>query len=121
MRELDRNNKKEIHLRKENVEKRQKNIVEAWKNKDSREVNRLQISRIRSLDCRTLAVTIVHTNNGGKTPGIDGETWETDADKIKAIEWLGEVITTWRKMGLEDERRCGEIPTYSNPMRISDL
>lgn len=91
-RELDRNDSVAIATRKRNVEKRQKAIVEAVRAKDENLVSRLQIGRMRSLDCRVLAVIAVTSSNGGKTPGLDGEIWSTDDEKIQAIEWLGEVI-----------------------------
>jgi len=86
-RRIDRTDYEAIAQRRLNVEKRQKEIVEAVKAKDENAVSRLQLGRIRSLDCRRMAVLSVTSNTGGRTPGVDGETWMEESEKIQAIEW----------------------------------
>ena len=49
-------------------------------------VKRLQYLMTNSLYAKAIAVKRVITNKGKKTPGIDGELWKTDKDKINAIE-----------------------------------
>lgn len=63
---------------KKDVEKRQRLIVEAVQRMDILEISRLQIGRIRSLAGRTVAVIAVADNEGGMTPGVDGETWHVE-------------------------------------------
>jgi len=91
-RSIDRKEGKARAERKRNVEKRQKEIAEAYRKKDLKAVNRHQVGRIRSLDCRVIAVMAVTSNDGGKTAGVDGEKWREESEKIRAIEWLGEVM-----------------------------
>jgi RNA-directed DNA polymerase len=58
----------------------------AWKNKDKAKVAMLQMNLVNSWAGRALAVRTVVTNKGKKTPGVDGEVWETPDLKFAAIE-----------------------------------
>lgn len=41
-----------------------------------------------SFYAKAIAVKRVITNKGKRTPGIDGELWKTDAEKMKAVNEL---------------------------------
>lgn len=43
---------------------------------------------VRSYDARLLAVRIVTTNRGGRTPGVDGSLWSAPKDKLDAAASL---------------------------------
>lgn len=72
-RKLDRQDTQARVERKLSVEQRQKDIALAYIAKDTAAVNRLQRGRIRSLDCRVIAVMDVASNRGGRTAGMDGD------------------------------------------------
>jgi len=109
--------------RRKNVEKLQKGIVEAYKAKDMNRVNQLQMKLMRSLDGRVTAVLNVRQNTGGQTPGVDNVTWSEELDKVKAVEWLGEIMNnpkTYKASSLKtvripkpgtEEKRKLRIPT----------
>jgi len=122
-RRLDRQDPQAMAERKRSVEQRQKDIALAYRAKDTAAVNRIQRGRMRSLDCRVLAVMAVASNQGGRTAGMDGEVWVEDVDKIRTIEWLGEVMNQPKsykaslrktvmipKPGVEEKRKL-RIPT----------
>ena len=70
----------------EQVNRLQIRIVKATLEQKWRLVKRLQYLMTNSLYAKAIAVKRVITNKGKKTPGIDGELWKTDKDKINAIE-----------------------------------
>ena len=48
-------------------------------------VRKLQRQLTNSLHAKMVAVRRVTTNKGRKTPGVDGELWNTPAKKMKAV------------------------------------
>lgn len=72
----------------EQVNRLQIRIVKATLEQKWRLVKRLQYLMTNSLYAKALAVRRVITNKGKRTPGIDGELWETDKDRTNAIEML---------------------------------
>ena len=77
---------KEINLKQAElyVNRLQVRIVKAVQNNKWRLVKRLQKLVTNSFYAKALAVKRVVTNKGKKTPGIDGDIWVTDEDKIRA-------------------------------------
>lgn len=67
------------------VRQLQTRIVKATQGKQWRRVKSLQRLLTRSFAAKTLAVRRVTENTGRKTPGIDGKTWSTPADKWNAV------------------------------------
>lgn len=82
----------EIDWKKVNLEvlEVQKQIIRAYLNHDSRMVKQLQWKLIRSFSCRAAAVRRIITNSGNKTPGVDGDIWDTHEKRYHAIKMLGE-------------------------------
>ncbi|MDE2606956.1 MAG: group II intron reverse transcriptase/maturase [Burkholderiales bacterium] len=66
----------------------QARIAKAAKAGEWRNVKRLQKLLVRSTSAKALAVRRVTENRGRKTPGIDGQTWDTPTDKCQAIGTL---------------------------------
>ena len=60
-------------------------IVKATQQKDYNAVKRLQYLLTHSFYAKALAVKRVVTNDGRKTPGVDGVLWNTPAKKMKAV------------------------------------
>jgi RNA-directed DNA polymerase len=71
-----------------NVRRLQARIVEAKKGGKKRKVRALQFLLTRSLSARALAVKRVTTNRGKRTPGVDGEVWDTPHQKAQAVAEL---------------------------------
>lgn len=69
----------------EQVNRLQIRIVKATLEQKWRLVKRLQYLMTNSFYAKALAVKRVVTNKGKKTPGIDGELWKTNDDKVNAI------------------------------------
>lgn len=105
----------------EQVNRLQLRIVKATLEQKWRLVKRLQYLITNSFYAKALAVKRVITNKGKNTPGIDGELWETDKDKMKAVQSLD--IKTYHarplrriyieKFGKKEKRPLG-IPTMSD-------
>ncbi len=70
------------------VRKTQLKIAQATRKADWRKVKRLQRLLIHSFHSRCLAVRRVTENRGRRTPGIDGETWETPLAKLRGVKLL---------------------------------
>lgn len=68
----------------------QKQIVRAYLNHDYKMVKQLQWKLMRSFSCRAAAVRRIITNSGRKTPGIDGDIWDTHEKRYQGIKSLGE-------------------------------
>jgi RNA-directed DNA polymerase len=68
-----------------NVRRLQARIVKAKKEGKKRKVRALQFILTRSLGARALAVKRVTTNRGKRTPGVDGEIWDTPHQKAQAV------------------------------------
>lgn len=77
----------EIDFRKaeKRVKKLQRRIAEAYKNHRYDVTMYLQNVLIKSIDAKALAVKIVTTNKGKKSPGIDNVIWDTNESKTDAI------------------------------------
>lgn len=69
----------------EQVNRLQVRIVKAVLEQKWRLVKRLQYLMTNSFYAKALAVKRVVTNKGKKTPGIDGEIWRTDKEKMDAV------------------------------------
>lgn len=72
----------------EQVNRLQVRIVKATLEQKWRLVKRLQYLMTNSFYAKAIAVKRVITNRGKKTPGIDGELWESDKDKMDAVTAL---------------------------------
>ena len=72
----------------EQVNRLQVRIVKATLEQKWRLVKRLQYLMTNSFYAKALAVKRVVSNKGKKTPGIDGELWETDKAKMEAVRRL---------------------------------
>ena len=72
----------------EQVSRLQIRIVKATLEQKWRLVKRLQYLITNSFYAKAIAVRRVITNKGKRTPGIDGELWKTDAEKMKAVNEL---------------------------------
>ena len=71
-----------------NVRRLQARIVKAKKEGKKRKVRALQFILTRSLSARALAMKRVTTNRGKRTPGVDGEVWDTPHQKAQAVAEL---------------------------------
>src|SRR5262249_36459795 len=67
----------------------QRRIVQAVQAGGWRKVKRLSYLLVHSFAARALAVKRVTENTGKKTPGIDGELWDTPEKKATAVERIG--------------------------------
>lgn len=76
-----------IHWRQTHreVNRLQARIVKATQQGNRRKVRALQHILTRSLAGAAIAVKRVTENQGKKTPGIDGETWNTPQKKLNAV------------------------------------
>ena len=70
----------------------QRRIVQAVQAGAWRKVKRLSYLLVHSFAARALAVKRVTENTGKKTPGVDGELWETPEKKATAVTRIGQ----WR-------------------------
>ena len=73
------------HKAEQEVNRLQIRIVKATQQKDYNAVKRLQYLLAHSFYAKALAVKRVVTNDGRKTPGVDGVLWNTPAKKMKAV------------------------------------
>ncbi len=55
-----------------------------------RKVKRLSSLLVHSVAARALAVKRVSENTGKKTPGVEGERWETPEQKAVAVARIGQ-------------------------------
>ena len=67
----------------------QRRIVQAVKAGAWRKVKRLSYLLVNSFAARALAVKRVTENKGKKTPGMDGERWDTPEKKAAGVERIG--------------------------------
>src|SRR6266705_2443156 len=72
----------------QNVRRLQARIVQATKDGRWGKVKALQRLLTRSFSGKALAVRRVTENQGKRTPGVDGATWTTPAQKAMAIRTL---------------------------------
>ena len=68
----------------------QRRIVQAVQAGAWRKVKRLTYLVVHSFAARAIAVKRVTENTGKKTPGVDGEVWNTPDQKAQAIERIGQ-------------------------------
>jgi RNA-directed DNA polymerase len=64
------------------VRKLQVAIAEATKARKWHEVRKLQFKLVNSFRAKLLAVKVVTSNKGKNTPGVDGQTWNSKAEKL---------------------------------------
>lgn len=103
------------------VNRLQVRIVKAVQDNKWRLVKRLQKLVTNSFYAKALAVKRAITNKGKKTPGIDGNIWVTDDEKIRAVYELQTCTykakplkrTYIKKYGKKERRPLG-IPTMSD-------
>lgn len=103
------------------VNRLQVRIVKAVQADKWRLVKRLQKLITNSFYAKALAVKRVITNKGKNTPGIDGDIWSTDKDKIQAVHNLTTSSykakplkrTYIEKYGKKEKRPLG-IPTMTD-------
>jgi RNA-directed DNA polymerase len=69
----------------------QRRIVQAVKTGAWRKAKRLYHLLVKSFSARTLAAKKVTSNRGKKTPGVDGEIWDTPQLKSQAVKRLVDV------------------------------
>src|SRR5919198_316619 len=67
----------------------QRRIVQAVQAGAWRKVKRLSSLLVHSFAARALAVKRVTENTGKKTPGVDGDLWDTPAKKANAVARIG--------------------------------
>ena len=70
------------------VKKLQVRIAKATSRKNWRQVKKLQRMLVKSFSAKALAIRKVTENRGKKTPGVDGEIWNTPKLKWDAINTL---------------------------------
>ncbi len=68
----------------------QRRIVQAVQRGAWRKVKRLSYLLVHSVAARALAVKRVSENTGKKTPGVEGERWETPEQKAVAVARIGQ-------------------------------
>lgn len=68
--------------------KAQHDIVMATRIGDRKEVTQAQHKLVRSFAARALAVRRVTSNKGAKTPGLDGQVWLADGDRLAGVHRL---------------------------------
>lgn len=73
------------HKAEREVNRLQIRIVKATQQKDYNAVKRLQYLLTHSFYAKALAVKRVVTNDGRRTPGVDGVLWNTPAKKMAAV------------------------------------
>lgn len=74
------------------VFKMQEQIVMAYRSKNPKRVKELQRILVNSEEGQFLAIRKVTTNQGSKTPGMDGTVWDTPAKRMEARYRLKEII-----------------------------
>src|SRR5262249_34528197 len=90
----------------------QRRIVQAVQAGAWRKVKRLSYLLVHSVAGRALAVKRVTENTGKKTPGVDGELWDTPEKKAHAVERIGR----WRGYRPAPLKRI-YIPKKNGPQR----
>lgn len=72
----------------QHVRRLQTRIAKAAQVEDWRRVTRLQKLLVRSITAKAVSVRRVTENQGRNTPGVDGVTWSTPAEKRGAMDTL---------------------------------
>lgn len=102
----------------------QRRIVQAIQAGAWRKVKRLSYLLVHSVAARALAVKRVTENPGKKTPGMDGERWDTPERKAAGVErigqWRGYRPVPWKRLDLpkkNGKRRPLSIPAMVDRAR----
>ena len=102
------------------VNRLQVRIVKATQQSDYNAVKRLQYLLTHSFYAKALAVKRVVTNDGRKTPGVDGVLWNTPAKKMKAVLSLtdkGYRARPLRRVYIEKKDKKKKRPCYVGSLR----
>ena len=83
--------KLDLEQARRNVARLQARIVKAFQKGQSNKVKVLQGLLVRSLSGRILAVRRVTSSKGARTPGVDGQRWNTPASKMAGA------LSLWKK------------------------
>lgn len=108
------------HKAEQEVNRLQIRIVKATQQKDYNAVKRLQYLLTHSFYAKALAVKRVVTNDGRRTPGVDGVLWNTPAKKMAAVLSLtdkGYRARPLRRMYIEKKDKKKKRPlgmTFTN-------
>jgi RNA-directed DNA polymerase len=94
----------------------QRRIVQAVQAGAWRKVKRLSYLLVHSFAARALAVRRVTENTGKKTPGVDGERWETPEQKAAAVARIGQ----WQHYRPRPLRRIA-IPKKNGKQRFLSI
>ncbi len=101
------------------VKRLQMRIAKAAREKRYGKVRALQWILTHSFSAKLLAVKRVTQSSGAKTPGVDGVTWKTSKQKIKAVKSLqrrGYKTQPLRRIYIP-KSRGGQRPLSIPPMR----
>lgn len=79
------------------VRQLQDEIVKAEMNDNRNKVYKLQRKLVCSIEGRAVAVRNTTTNDGGKTPGVDGIIWDSPKKRLDAIAELRKIVQSPRK------------------------
>ena len=82
--------REELNRARKWVGKLQRRIAKAQREKKYDKAKALQHLLVTSRAAKTLAVERVTSNKGKRTAGVDGVTWQTNAEKAQAIGSLSE-------------------------------
>ena len=77
-----------VRRAKKHVFRLQIRIAKAMRERKTGKVKALQRILTHSFYAKFLAIKQVTSNNGKRTPGVDGEIWSTNLQKIRAIDLL---------------------------------
>src|SRR5215831_14225685 len=94
----------------------QRRIVQAVQAGAWRKAKRLSYLLVHSFAARALAVRRVTENKGKKTPGVDGERWETPEQKAAAVTRIGQ----WRNYQPQPLKRLA-IPKKNGKQRLLSI
>jgi hypothetical protein len=103
----------------EKVRVKQMDLARLAENSDGTtdpKVLRLQRQLATNLDFRFLAVRIVTTNQGGKTPGIDNSLISSESEKLTMVELLKEIVLNPENYKSKPVKRV-YIPKVSGKIR----
>lgn len=70
----------------------QRKMLDAFERGNMLEVHELQRQLMTSFGARALAIRKVTTNQGNKTPGVDGIIWRSPNARLEAINELGKIV-----------------------------
>jgi RNA-directed DNA polymerase len=106
------------------VRSRQRRSVQAVQAGVWRKVTRLSSLVVHSFAGRALAVKRVTENTGKKTPGVDGDLWDTPAKTAQAVarigRWRGYRPAPWKRIDIPKKhgpQRPRSMPTLTDRAR----